>query len=161
MSGSAMSPLAKTIFPSTGSRLRSSPAYVRASSTVTRTSVTGASQSGIALVGASGNTVTDNTLSSNSGAGLSLDLASDDNTVRGNDVADSGSDGIAITGSDGNDVVANVVTTSGGCGISLDGATNTLVASNDVRFNAGGICLTLSSGNTIERNTVQKWGTQS
>ena len=32
--------------------------------------------------------------------------------------------------------------------------TNTLVASNDVRFNAGGICLTLSSGNTIERNTV-------
>ncbi len=123
-------------------------------STVTRTAVTGASQSGIALVGASGNTITDNTLSSNSGSGLSLDLASDDNTVRGNDVADSGSDGIAVTASDGNDVVANVVTTSGGCGISLDGATNTLVASNDVRFNAGGICLTLSSGNTIERNTV-------
>ncbi|HSF97837.1 MAG TPA: right-handed parallel beta-helix repeat-containing protein, partial [Ornithinibacter sp.] len=123
-------------------------------STVTRTSVTGASQSGIALVGSSGNTVTGNTLTSSSGPGISLDLASDDNLVRGNDVADSGSDGIAVTASGGNDLLANVVTTSGGCGIALEGATDTLVASNDVRFNAGGICLTLSSGNTIERNTV-------
>ena len=123
-------------------------------STVTRTSVTGASQSGIALLGASGNTLTGNTLTSSSGPGISLDLASDDNLVRGNDVSDSGSDGISVTDSSGNDLLANVVTTSGGCGIALEGATDTLVASNDVRFNAGGICLTLSSGNTLERNTV-------
>jgi parallel beta-helix repeat protein len=74
---------------------------------------------GIDMVGADGNTIEDNTIASNTGAGLNFRSGADDNTIRGNTITGNGGIGIAVSGGQRDRFTENGIHANGSFGIDL------------------------------------------
>ena len=110
---------------------------------------------GIYLDTTNSNTVTDNTIDSNSNCGILL-KSSNGNTVTGN-TADSNSNcGILLDSSNGNTVTGNTADRNNNCGISLDSSNGNTVTGNTANSNEYGILLDSSNGNTVTNNIANK-----
>jgi parallel beta-helix repeat protein len=116
--------------------------------------VSQAADEGIVLETAAGNRVVNNTVSATGDAGVLIQAGSHDNVVRGNTLSQVADAGVLISDSDRNEVTANTAQLLAATGVALQNADDGVVRGNDLRFNAGGLDLSASSGNLLENNLV-------
>ncbi|MBX3055542.1 MAG: S8 family serine peptidase [Anaerolineae bacterium] len=116
--------------------------------------VTQSNNTAVRLEAASHNNLFHNTLTGSADTAIVLMAASNQNRLEGNVVTEGGDAGIFIAESDGNVLLANTVQQMGDSGIVLENAHHNVLQGNDLRYNAGGIELSSSSGNQIEANNV-------
>jgi len=117
--------------------------------------LSGMGGAGVVLEGAVDNRVVDNNVMTSSDAAVIVHLGSHRNRVEGNELRESEA-GINVLQSDRNELVGNEAYNMSDYGIVLEEANDGLVKGNDVRFNAGGIEMDLSTGNRIEENNASE-----
>jgi PGF-pre-PGF domain-containing protein len=104
---------------------------------------------------ASGNTVSGNTLNSNSGHGILLENAGSNNNLSRNTLSSNGGDGIYLLNSNNTYVLNNVAPRNSLRGIEVSTSYENVISNNTVSNNvASGIRLSLSNNNTISGNTA-------
>jgi PGF-pre-PGF domain-containing protein len=102
----------------------------------------------------SGNTVSGNTLNSNTGHGILLENAGSNNNLSRNTISSNGGDGIYLVNSN-NTYLLNNVAPNNNRGIEVSTSYENVISNNTASNNAAsGIRLSLSNNNTISGNTV-------
>jgi parallel beta-helix repeat protein len=116
--------------------------------------ITGSSDVAVLLEDASSNTLIGNTISDSSDSAVAILAGSNDNRIESNTLTGGGDAGIFIADSGGNELIANTVHNMIDTAVVLENAHGNIVASNDLRFNAGGLQLSAATGNRLESNDV-------
>ncbi|MBI4178986.1 right-handed parallel beta-helix repeat-containing protein, partial [bacterium] len=132
--------------------------YLRVNSdtnTITNNTVRSNTNYGIYLVSSSGNTLTGNTASSNL-QGIYLDASSNNTTLTGNTASSNTNYGIHLYSNSNNTLTSNMAGSNSLYGILLNSSSNNTVTSNTASSNLFyGIYLSFSSNNTVVQNDVR------
>jgi len=124
------------------------------SNNITGNTVTGISpeiSGGIWLEGSTYNTLTLNTMTDHSFAGIYLSLQSDNNTLTGNTASNNGY-GIKLSDSSNNTMEGNTIDGNTNTGIWLDPSNNNTIKENDISNNVRGLYIENSNDNQIYNN---------